>query len=273
GYVPAPGFLARSLSLSSRFHDPSGFAQALGFPERSAEAARAGEVPVVGTGAEVTDGTGGGGGGAGGGGHTATRSTSIPDIGTAGGGPGHGEWPLFNAVNIPLPSTSPTTTPLYHRTLLPSLITPASLYGKRTLYSVLEYSPLLDSAEMDMGDWIKIARDVEGNYGMWDAFVVLHGTDTMSYTASALSFLLEDLGKPVILTGSQIPLSELRNDAAENLLGALTVASHFHIPEVGLFFDNKLFRGNRTSKVDTVGLGAFASPNFPPLVELGVDIS
>ncbi|KAJ1908935.1 hypothetical protein IWQ60_011448 [Tieghemiomyces parasiticus] len=176
----------------------------------------------------------------------------------------------------------------------PWLITPPSLYGKRIRYRVLEYCPLLDSCNMTMNrcdyqsnhliihgltflrthlpDWIHIANDVERFYSHFDAFIILHGTDTMAYTASALSFLLEDLGKTVILTGSQIPISEVRNDAIENLLGALTIAGHFVIPEVSLFFGNTLYRGNRTSKVDAMNFAAFDSPNLQPLVKMGVNI-
>ncbi|KAI9136797.1 asparaginase-domain-containing protein [Paraphysoderma sedebokerense] len=153
-----------------------------------------------------------------------------------------------------------------------SLITPPSLYGKRIRYVVLEYEPLLDSANMSMSDWVKIATDIELNYQYYDAFLVLHGTDTMSYTASALSFMLENLGKTVILTGSQVPLAEVRNDAVENLLGALTIAGHFVIPEVTLYFNNKLYRGNRTSKTDAIDFHAFDSPNLRPLVNMGVNI-
>ncbi|KAI7865078.1 asparaginase-domain-containing protein [Spinellus fusiger] len=155
---------------------------------------------------------------------------------------------------------------------LPSLITPLSLYGKRTRYSILEYDPLLDSCNMTMSDWVRIARDIQVNYQSYDAFIVLHGTDTMAYTASALSFMLEALGKTVIVTGSQVPLTELRNDAVENLLGAITIAGHFVIPEVCLYFSQKLYRGNRTSKKSAVDFDAFDSPNIPPLVEVGIDI-
>ncbi len=123
-----------------------------------------------------------------------------------------------------------------------------------------------------MKDWVKIATDIEVNYKLFDAFIILHGTDTMAYTASALSFMLENLGKTVIITGSQVPLSEVRNDAVDNLLGALTIAAHFVIPEVGLYFDNKLFRGNRSSKVNAVEFNAFDSPNLRPLVKVGVNI-
>ena len=156
--------------------------------------------------------------------------------------------------------------------VLPALITPYSLYNKRIRYSILEYAPLLDSSNMTMTDWIQIASDIELNYELFDAFIVLHGTDTMAYTASALSFLLENLGKTVIITGSQVPLSEIRTDAIDNLLNALTIAGHFTIPEVGLFFDNKLFRGNRCSKVNADEFNAFDSPNLNPLCFVGINI-
>jgi 60kDa lysophospholipase len=132
--------------------------------------------------------------------------------------------------------------------------------------------PLLDSSNMTMEDWVKIATDIEVNYRLFDAFIVLHGTDTMAYTASALSFMLENLGKTVIITGSQVPLSEVRNDAVDNLLNALTIAGHFVIPEVTLCFDNKIFRGNRCSKVNALDFSAFDSPNLRPLVNVGIYI-
>ena len=155
---------------------------------------------------------------------------------------------------------------------LPRRVIPQSKLPGQVEYDIIEYSPLLDSSNMGERDWIKIAGDIEANYALYDSFVILHGTDTMAYTASALSFMLENLGKTVILTGSQIPLVELRNDAIDNLLGALLIAGHFVIPEVCLFFNNKLFRGNRTRKTNASGLKAFSSPNFPPLATVGVDI-
>ncbi|KAI9256722.1 asparaginase-domain-containing protein [Sporodiniella umbellata] len=123
-----------------------------------------------------------------------------------------------------------------------------------------------------MADWVRIAEDIHLNYQLYDAFIVLHGTDTMAYTASALSFMLEELGKTVIITGSQVPLTEVRNDAVENLLGALTIAGHFVIPEVTLYFGKRLYRGNRTSKVSAVDFEAFDSPNMSSLVEVGINI-
>ena len=152
------------------------------------------------------------------------------------------------------------------------IITPSSIYGKRTCMQLLEFSPLLDSSNMTMDQWVTIANSIERYYNHFDAFIVLHGTDTMAFTASALSFMLENLSKPVIVTGSQIPLSEMRNDGVENILGALTIAGHYLIPEVCLYFNNKLFRGNRCSKVSAIDLDAFDSPNIKPLVTVNTQI-
>lgn len=149
-----------------------------------------------------------------------------------------------------------------------ALATPLSIYGKRTCYQLLQYSPLLDSSNMTMQQWQQIASDIERFYQHFDAFIVLHGTDTMAYTASCLSFMLESLGKAVILTGSQIPMSEIRNDGHDNLIGALTIAGHFCIPEVTVYFNRKLLRGNRCSKISATGLDAFEVPNSRPLVKL-----
>ncbi|GAB7342968.1 hypothetical protein MBLNU457_g1071t1 [Dothideomycetes sp. NU457] len=155
---------------------------------------------------------------------------------------------------------------------LPTLITPRGANGKRVRYAVLEYDPLLDSSEMDIPDWIRLSTDISLNYKNFDSFIVLHGTDTMAYTSSALSMLLENLGKSVIVTGAQVPLSELRNDAIENVLGALTVAGSCIIPEVCLYFASTLYRGNRTSKVSNNALAAFDSPNMAPLARVGINI-
>ncbi|EFR01362.1 lysophospholipase [Nannizzia gypsea CBS 118893] len=146
-----------------------------------------------------------------------------------------------------------------------SLRTPASSYGTRVRYAVYEFDELLDSSSIDAKGWAQIARAIAWNYKLFDAFVVLHGTDSLAYTCSALSFMLQNLGKPVILTGSQTPMLQLQNDAADNLLGALVVAGHFMVPEVCLYFDGRLFRGNRTTKVAASDFAAFASPNAPPL--------
>lgn len=140
------------------------------------------------------------------------------------------------------------------------------------LFVIHEYQPLIDSADMTPADWQTIAEDIQRYYDQYDGFVILHGTDTMAYTASALSFMLENLSKPVIVTGSQIPLSELRSDGQQNLLNALYVAAHYPINEVGLFFNNTLYRGNRSTKAHADGFNAFNSPNFPPLLEAGIKI-
>ena len=148
---------------------------------------------------------------------------------------------------------------------LPSLRTPVSAYGKAIRYAVLEFAELLDSSSIDAKGWNQIAKTLQRNYTLFDGFVVLHGTDSLSYTCSALSFMLQNLGKPVILTGSQAPMLELQNDGTDNLLGSLVIAGHFMIPEVCLFFNYKLFRGNRTTKVSSSDFAAFASPNFREL--------
>ncbi|MEP0356273.1 MAG: asparaginase [Paraglaciecola sp.] len=139
-------------------------------------------------------------------------------------------------------------------------------------FTIHEYAPLIDSSDMSPSDWQQISNDILQNYDRYDGFIILHGTDTMAYTASALSFMLEDLGKPVIVTGSQIPLAQLRSDGQVNLLNALYIAANYPIPEVTLFFNNQLFRGNRSRKVDSDGFNAFDSPNLPPLLEAGIDI-
>ncbi len=139
-------------------------------------------------------------------------------------------------------------------------------------FTLHEYQPLIDSSDMTPQDWQAIADDIYQHYAQYDGFVILHGTDTMAFTASALSFMLENLAKPVIVTGSQIPLAELRSDGQQNLLNALFVAANYPVSEVTLFFNNTLFRGNRTTKVHADGFNAFASPNLPPLLETGIHI-
>ncbi|XP_063354067.1 60 kDa lysophospholipase isoform X2 [Pelmatolapia mariae] len=154
-----------------------------------------------------------------------------------------------------------------------TLVLPVSKQNKRIVYTILEYNPLLDSSNMTTDDWGRIGKDIERNYESYDGFVILHGTDTMAYTASALSFMCEHLGKPIILTGSQVPIYEMRNDGRDNLLGALLIAGQFVIPEVCLYFYNKLYRGNRVTKVDAGSFNAFSSPNLAPLATAEVDIA
>lgn len=139
-------------------------------------------------------------------------------------------------------------------------------------FDIHEYHPVIDSSDMTPAHWLTIARDIETNYQNYDGFVVLHGTDTMAFTASALSFMLENLTKPVIVTGSQIPLAQLRSDGQVNLLNSLYLAAYYPIAEVALYFNNQLFRGNRATKADADGFNAFASPNFPPLLQAGIHI-
>jgi len=142
------------------------------------------------------------------------------------------------------------------------LVTPETPFGKRIRFRVLEYDTLIDSSNIEVADQIKIAQSIFDNYKLYDGFVVCHGTDTMAYTASILSFMLENLSKTVVLTGSQIPIAELRNDAVDNLLGSLLVAGPYLIPEVVIFFGNRLIRGNRSSKECSTYIQAFNSPNF-----------
>jgi len=150
---------------------------------------------------------------------------------------------------------------------------PELAYPEMPSIFVNEYECLIDSSNITPEDWYKISEDIKAHYDDFDGFIVLHGTDTMAYTASALSFMLEDLSKPVIVTGSQIPWSQMRTDARENLITSLLLASQYDIPEVTLYFHNRLYRGNRTRKVDANGFHAFQSPNFPALVKVGSQIN
>lgn len=141
----------------------------------------------------------------------------------------------------------------------------------------ITFSPLLDSSEVTPEVWKKLALIIEDNYSSYSGFVILHGTDTMAYTASALSFMLENLDKPVILTGSQLPIGMLRTDGKENLITSIEIASaringKAIVPEVSVYFENRLYRGNRTTKLSTEHFNAFDSPNYPPLAEAGIDI-
>ncbi|SPQ21175.1 df3ae2d4-c3e8-4aad-9c06-f953876d3e6d [Thermothielavioides terrestris] len=159
---------------------------------------------------------------------------------------------------------------------LDSLRTPPSTYSRHIRYGILEFQPLLDSSSISSLGWTEIAMTIKENYHYFDGFVVLHGTDSLAYTASALSFMMSDLGKPVVLTGSQASIFALQSDAVDNLLGSLIIAGTFVIPEVCLFFHHTLFRGNRTTKVSASAFEAFDSPNCEPLAKvtsLGVDVN
>lgn len=142
---------------------------------------------------------------------------------------------------------------------------------------VYSFSPLIDSSNMTPEFWIRLAEKIRDSYDQYDGFVVLHGSDTMAYTASALSFMLENLAKPVIFTGSQLPMGEVRTDGRENFLSAIEIAASREngkpvVPEVAIFFQNQLLRGNRTTKFNAEHFSAFASFNYPPLAEAGVHI-
>mgnify|MGYP002511524726 CR=1 FL=1 len=140
------------------------------------------------------------------------------------------------------------------------------------------FDPLIDSSDVEPSMWLSLVSLIEEKYDEYDGFVILHGTDTMAFTASALSFMLENLTKPVILTGSQLPIGQLRTDGKENLISSVEIAAakdsegHAIVPEVCIFFDNMLMRGNRTRKINSDNFRAFRSPNFPPLAEAGISI-
>ncbi|MDR0538606.1 MAG: asparaginase [Tannerellaceae bacterium] len=143
--------------------------------------------------------------------------------------------------------------------------------------STYQFNPPLDSSDIGLAGWQELVRIISTEYERFDGFVILHGTDTMSFTASALSFMLENLGKPVIFTGSQLPISVLRTDGKENLITAIEIAAASEnglplVPEVCIFFENALLRGNRTRKISANNFSAFRSFNYPPLASAGVHI-
>ena len=143
--------------------------------------------------------------------------------------------------------------------------------------SSIQFDPPMDSSEMGPDSWMKIVHVIAEHYHDYDGFVVLHGTDTMAFTASALSFMLENLSKPVVVTGSQLPIGMLRTDGKENLITAIEIAAAREndmplVPEVCIFFENDLLRGNRTSKTNADNFNAFRSYNYPPLAHAGISI-
>ena len=151
---------------------------------------------------------------------------------------------------------------------------------KRFNYKISSYqfNPPIDSSDMEPALWVQLVEIINHNYDNFDGFVILHGTDTMAYTASALSFMLEDLSKPVILTGSQLPIGVLRTDGKENLITSIEIAAARHadgtpvVPEVCIFFENHLLRGNRTTKINAENFNAFRSYNYPTLATAGIHI-
>ena len=140
------------------------------------------------------------------------------------------------------------------------------------------FDPLIDSSDVEPALWQQLARLIKDRYNDYDGFVILHGTDTMAYSASALSFMLDDLDKPVIFTGSQLPIDRPRTDGKENLISSVEIATakdadgRALVPEVCIFFDSRLLRGNRSTKVNATGFDAFASPNYPALATAGINI-
>ncbi|CED85422.1 Asparaginase [Phaffia rhodozyma] len=256
GYVPEPGFLTATLRAQSRFHDPSGDSllshtgSSTAFQHWSS-AASASKASTIASPPPLQ--------------HSFLVRSSLADSpeGITTNQPGN------EADGVDKDGVR------FEERWVDSLVTPpVDKSGRRIRYCILEYSPLIDSSNVSNKDWIRLATDISLNYANFDGFLLLHGTDTMSYTASALSFLLEDLGKPVIITGAQIPISQLRNDAYENLLGGLIVSGTFPtIPEVGLFFNGNVWRGNRTFKVSNDGFDAFASEGSPgALVKVGINL-
>jgi L-asparaginase len=151
---------------------------------------------------------------------------------------------------------------------------------KKFGYSIdtISFNPLIDSSDAQPEFWLDIAEIIKNNYVEYDGFVVLHGTDTMSYTASALSFMLENLAKPVVFTGSQLPIGMLRTDGKENLISSIEIAAAVNsegrpmVPEVCIYFDNQLYRGNRTTKYNAENFRAFRSANYSILAETGIHI-
>ncbi len=150
--------------------------------------------------------------------------------------------------------------------------TPEIRHPEMPEFDLIESLPLLDSSNMTPADWLPIAQTIQDHYDQFDGFVVLHGTDTMAYTASALPLMLRGLRKPVILTGSQIPLCQIRNDARENLITAMMIAGYYRVPEVCIYFNGKLLRGCRSTKVSAHRFDAFDSPNYPLLGVAGTSI-
>lgn len=139
-------------------------------------------------------------------------------------------------------------------------------------FTLVQCDPLMDSADMRPADWVRVARLIVERYDDYDGFVVVHGTDTMAYTASALSFLLHGLAKPVVLTGAQLSLEHVRSDGREHLITSLIIAGNLDIPEVCVYFGSQLLRGNRCQKIRNNAFIAFSSGNLPPLATVGVDI-
>ncbi|OJT14926.1 60 kDa lysophospholipase [Trametes pubescens] len=232
GYVPEPYFLTETLHSQHRFHDPleeSLFSHSSSLEGYRRWSSNNGKNSPTGT----TFGSREPSPSRGGARSYSYQALTLPVRSCCPIGLPEHLAPQADRVPSRQPVCRKVTEDIYEAQL-PTLVTPRSSgpggSSKRIRYAVLEWHPMLDSSNLEIQDWIRIATDIELNYSNFDGFVILHGTDTMSYTSSALSFMLEDLGKTVVVTGAQIPMSQLRNDAVDNLLGALVIAGHYIIP-------------------------------------------
>ncbi|MBW0482057.1 hypothetical protein O181_021772 [Austropuccinia psidii MF-1] len=248
GYSPLPGYLSEHLRSQPRFHDPA--SKSLCSNSRSVDAFRSWQSLVSLTSPPSSS-------------STASSLKTSPRSQPLSSSEDEANHSHGNQLKV----NTETGIKWFD-----CLVMPECQEHAKIRYVVLEYEKLIDSSEIETWDYLKICHSIRSNYHLFDGFVILHGTDTMSYTASALSFLLENLGKSVILTGAQVPLSCPRNDAVENLLGALQIAGTYLIPEVSLYFNHCLWRGNRTVKFSSVGFDAFKSWNFEPLVKVGCNV-
>lgn len=254
GYSPLPGYLTEHLRSQPRFHDPS--SSSLGANSRSVDAFRNWQSNSP-TGTPPS---------------TGSHSGSFSKFNSGSNSQSEdGENLKIETASASHLNKLQVITDAGPR-WLESLVMPESPECPKIRYAILEYERLIDSSEIETSDYLQICHSIQSNYHAFDAFVILHGTDTMSYTASAISFLLENLGKSVILTGAQIPLSNPRNDAVDNLLGALQIGGSYLIPEVSLYFNHRLWRGNRTVKFSSVEFDAFKSFNLEPLVKVGCNV-
>ncbi len=151
-------------------------------------------------------------------------------------------------------------------------VIPALRHHELPHYHITEYNPLIDSSNITPENWNMLAQNIFNEYNNYAGFIIFHGTDTMAYTAAALSFMLANLNKPVIITGSQIPLAEIRNDAIDNIITSLWLCAHAPINEVCVYFNQHLLRGNRVQKINAQSFNAFDSPNYPHLATIGMQI-
>ena len=153
------------------------------------------------------------------------------------------------------------------------LYTPTNIFNRRIKFKLLDIDEPIEGNNVGINDWKYIGNLIKENYAKYDGFIILHGLDTMTYSASVLSFMFENLDKTVVMTSSCIPIGEMRNDALVNIIDAITVAGTFHIPEVTIMCNSKLYRGNRSIRVDNVNLNCYTTPNLPCLIDIGIFIN